>query len=67
MSRLSLAGSALRDRRFPPIQAREIPYLECTVSLLTDYEPAANHLDWEVRPLHRKFPMIAVVHSLCFH
>eukprot|EP00246_Nothoceros_aenigmaticus_P006325 TRINITY_DN19152_c0_g1_i1.p1 TRINITY_DN19152_c0_g1~~TRINITY_DN19152_c0_g1_i1.p1 ORF type:complete len:208 (-),score=25.00 TRINITY_DN19152_c0_g1_i1:248-871(-) len=40
--------SALRDRRFPPIQAREIPYLECTVSLLTDYEPAANHLDWEI-------------------
>lgn len=40
--------SALRDRRFPPIQAREIPYLECTVSILTDYEPAANYLDWEV-------------------
>lgn len=40
--------SALRDRRFPPIQARELPYLECTVSLLTDYETAANYLDWEV-------------------
>ncbi|CAM6087633.1 unnamed protein product [Calypogeia fissa] len=40
--------SALRDRRFPPIQAREIPYLECTVSLLTDYEPATSYLDWEV-------------------
>uniref|UniRef100_A9U6N5 Predicted protein n=1 Tax=Physcomitrium patens TaxID=3218 RepID=A9U6N5_PHYPA len=39
--------SALRDRRFPPIQARELPYLECTVSLLTDYETASNYLDWE--------------------
>jgi uncharacterized protein (TIGR00296 family) len=43
-----LCVSALRDRRFPPIQAREIPYLECTVSLLTDYEPATSYLDWEV-------------------
>jgi uncharacterized protein (TIGR00296 family) len=40
--------SALRDRRFPPIQAREIPYLECTVSLLTDYESASSYLDWEI-------------------
>jgi uncharacterized protein (TIGR00296 family) len=40
--------SALRDRRFPPIQAREIPYLECTVSLLTDYESATSYLDWEI-------------------
>ncbi|XP_052185046.1 uncharacterized protein At2g38710 isoform X2 [Diospyros lotus] len=30
--------SALRDRRFPPIQAKELPYLECTVSILTNYE-----------------------------
>lgn len=41
--------SALRDRRFPPIQAKELPSLECTVSILTDYEPALNYLDWEVR------------------
>lgn len=40
--------SALRDRRFPPIQAKELPYLECTVSILTDYETANNYLDWEV-------------------
>ncbi|KAF7811503.1 hypothetical protein G2W53_032479 [Senna tora] len=40
--------SALRDRRFPPIQAKELPYLECTVSLLTDYEAANHYLDWEV-------------------
>ncbi|XP_062206061.1 uncharacterized protein At2g38710-like [Phragmites australis] len=40
--------SALRDRRFPPIQSKELPSLECTVSILTDYETAQNYLDWEV-------------------
>ncbi|ESR58986.1 hypothetical protein KPL70_011537 [Citrus sinensis] len=40
--------SALKDRRFPPIQARELPSLECTVSILTDFETANNYLDWEV-------------------
>ncbi|PNY07272.1 ammecr1 family protein [Trifolium pratense] len=40
--------SALRDRRFPPIEARELPLLECTVSILTDYETANDYLDWEV-------------------
>ncbi|KAL8241231.1 hypothetical protein R6Q59_014586 [Mikania micrantha] len=40
--------SALRDRRFPPIQAKELPFLQCTVSLLTNYEIAANYHDWEV-------------------
>lgn len=40
--------SALRDRRFPPIQAKELPHLECTVSILTDYETALHYLDWEV-------------------
>ena len=40
--------SALRDRRFSPIQSKELPYLECTVSILTEYETALNHLDWEV-------------------
>ncbi|EPS58208.1 hypothetical protein M569_16608, partial [Genlisea aurea] len=40
--------SALRDRRFPPIQAKELPYLECTVSILTNYQNASDYLDWEV-------------------
>ncbi|CAL0316451.1 unnamed protein product [Lupinus luteus] len=40
--------SALRDHRFPPIQAKELPSLECTVSILTDYETANDYLDWEV-------------------
>ncbi|KAF7820438.1 AMMECR 1 family protein [Senna tora] len=41
-------NSALRDRRFSPIQAKELPYLQCTVSILTDYEAANDYLDWEV-------------------
>ncbi|ONK72195.1 uncharacterized protein A4U43_C04F16760 [Asparagus officinalis] len=40
--------SALRDRRFSPIQAKELPFLECTVSVLTNYESALHYLDWEV-------------------
>ncbi|KDP43377.1 hypothetical protein JCGZ_26477 [Jatropha curcas] len=40
--------SALKDRRFPPIQPKELPSLECTVSILTDYEIANNYLDWEI-------------------
>eukprot|EP00271_Cylindrocystis_brebissonii_P005345 TRINITY_DN17352_c0_g1_i1.p1 TRINITY_DN17352_c0_g1~~TRINITY_DN17352_c0_g1_i1.p1 ORF type:complete len:209 (+),score=30.23 TRINITY_DN17352_c0_g1_i1:723-1349(+) len=40
--------SALHDRRFPPIAAKELPLLEVTVSLLTDYETAGSFLDWEV-------------------
>lgn len=41
--------SALRDERFPPIQAKELPFLQVTVSLLTDYEVVDHYLDWEVR------------------
>ncbi|MCL7025622.1 hypothetical protein MKW94_017010 [Papaver nudicaule] len=40
--------SALRDRRFSPIKPEELPRLECTVSVLTDYETASDYLDWEV-------------------
>ncbi|KAK9735151.1 hypothetical protein RND81_04G186900 [Saponaria officinalis] len=40
--------SALRDHRFPPIQANELPQLQCTVSILTDFETATDYLDWEV-------------------
>ena len=40
--------SALRDRRFAPVTRAEVVGLECTVSLLTHYEPAASWDDWEV-------------------
>lgn len=40
--------SALRDRRFAPVAAKELPALECTVSLLSRYEKAAAWDDWVV-------------------
>jgi len=40
--------SALHDRRFSPMSWKEVPHLQCTVSLLTNYEDADHHLDWEV-------------------
>ena len=40
--------SALRDSRFSPVQPKELPSLQCGISLLTDFEEADHHLDWDV-------------------
>ncbi|GAA5813952.1 hypothetical protein MFLAVUS_007442 [Mucor flavus] len=40
--------SALKDRRFSPIQLEEVPSLTCAVSLLTNFEVADDYLDWQV-------------------
>ncbi|GAA5820090.1 hypothetical protein JCM11251_005478 [Rhodosporidiobolus azoricus] len=40
--------SAFRDHRFDPITAKEVPRLQCGVSLLTDFERCNDYLDWEV-------------------
>jgi len=40
--------SAFQDSRFPPISRREIPYLNCTVSLLQNFEKIKDPFDWEV-------------------
>ena len=40
--------SALKDRRFSPIDARELPLLHCAVSLLTEFETAGGPHDWEI-------------------
>lgn len=40
--------SALRDRRFPPIAAKELASLRCTVSLLCAFEKASDWTDWAV-------------------
>ncbi|KAH9007350.1 alport syndrome [Lactarius hatsudake] len=40
--------SAFRDHRFERIELRELPSLECGISLLTDFEDAASYLDWTV-------------------
>lgn len=40
--------SAIRDTRFSPISKDEISKLNCSVSLLTNFEPAQNWQDWEI-------------------
>ncbi|THH06799.1 hypothetical protein EW145_g3834 [Phellinidium pouzarii] len=40
--------SAFKDSRFPAIQERELPNLECMISLLTNFEDASSYLDWTV-------------------
>jgi len=40
--------SALRDRRFRPVQFRELPHLRVGVSLLVRYEPCEHCHDWVV-------------------
>ncbi|KAK9718848.1 AMME chromosomal region protein 1-like [Basidiobolus ranarum] len=40
--------SALRDHRFSPIRLKEVPFLSCGVSLLTNFEEGTDYLDWEV-------------------
>ncbi|GAA5845532.1 hypothetical protein JCM9279_003068 [Rhodotorula babjevae] len=40
--------SAFEDGRFDPITAKELPRLECGVSLLTDFEVCDDYLDWDL-------------------
>lgn len=40
--------SALQDHRFSPITARELPSLSVSVTLLTNFEDAADPMDWEL-------------------
>ena len=42
--------SALKDRRFSPIDACELPHLHCVVSLLTNFEVACSLDDWTIGP-----------------
>jgi uncharacterized protein (TIGR00296 family) len=40
--------SALEDYRFSPIPLSELPTLEVSVTLLTDFETAKDPMDWEI-------------------
>jgi len=40
--------SAFRDSRFNPIAKEEMTKLNCSVSLLTNFEPAQNWNDWHI-------------------
>ena len=41
-------SAAFQDSRFPPIKKKELPYLNCEVSLLINFEDAQNCYDWEI-------------------
>lgn len=45
---MSFSNSAFKDSRFSPITPEELPKLHVSVSILTQFEEAENHLDWEV-------------------
>ena len=47
LSRYALI-SALNDSRFSPISLREVQHLTVCVSLLTNFTPILNPLDWEI-------------------
>lgn len=40
--------SAIHDTRFNPISERELSSLEVAITLLTDFEDAADAMDWEI-------------------
>lgn len=40
--------SALYDSRFRPIKLEEIEHLECSISILLDFEVIQNWKDWEI-------------------
>lgn len=40
--------SAFHDHRFEPITLAELPRLECSVSLLSPFEPCKDYLDWKI-------------------
>jgi uncharacterized protein (TIGR00296 family) len=40
--------SAMRDSRFSPISKDELHKLNCSVSLLTNFEPAKHWADWQI-------------------
>jgi uncharacterized protein (TIGR00296 family) len=46
--RLNLKASAFEDHRFRKISIKELPTLECAVTLLTNFEHADGPLDWEL-------------------
>lgn len=45
-----MSTSAFDDTRFSPITLRELPTLQCAVTLLTNFEPTPNNdpLDWDI-------------------
>jgi len=55
--------SAFKDHRFKKIEKYELESLECSISLLTNFEDAASYLDWTVgtHGIHITFPHPALL------
>lgn len=45
---ICLLYSAFEDARFSPITLRELPSLECGVTLLTNFEPTSDPMSWDI-------------------
>jgi AMME syndrome candidate gene 1 protein len=45
---LTILFSAFEDHRFNPISLRELPSLECGVTLLTNFESVKDPMDWTI-------------------
>jgi len=56
--------SAFKDHRFRPIEQKELPKLQCGVSLLTNFEDANSYLDWDVGThgiyIHLDLPILPI-------
>ncbi|CAA7259476.1 unnamed protein product [Cyclocybe aegerita] len=57
--------SALRDHRFRKIERNELDRLQCSVSLLTEFEQADSYLDWTigVHGIYITFPHPSLIQS----
>lgn len=40
--------SATKDSRFQPVSAEELPHLNVSVSILTNFEEASDYMDWQI-------------------
>jgi len=58
--------SAFKDTRFRKIEERELEKLECSVSLLTDFEDTSSYLDWTlgVHGIYISFPYPSALPAL---
>ncbi|KZS97572.1 hypothetical protein SISNIDRAFT_405874 [Sistotremastrum niveocremeum HHB9708] len=58
--------SAFKDTRFRKIEERELERLECSVSLLTNFEDASTYLDWTigVHGIYISFPHPSTIPTL---
>ena len=56
--------SAFEDTRFPPLREDEVPSLDISFSVLTNFEQTNDHLDWEVLHIcHGVVHILGYIHA----